>query len=215
MFKASPNGRFLAVQPAMNNGAALYDTKSWQLLGSIDVGIDAVSDMAFDPNSSRLALATVKEDVFVSDLTGSSSPVRFHAPEAGSTSTMLGPLAFSPDGHRLVITTGLPLTASSPHAAAVQVFDAETGAHIRTIPGAVLPVQGVAWLSVANSIVAVDGANVLHVWPDAGAGGDGSIRMSGRDAGPLTMNRSATGFAYGTDRMLGLYRLNETDVAAK
>jgi WD40 repeat protein len=77
--------------------------------------------------------------------------------ESARSST--GALTFTPDGKRLIVGLVGP---RAPHA--IEVYDAETGRHVRRLAGHAGPVWGLACLPDGRRMASVGGDRTLRVW---------------------------------------------------
>lgn len=122
----SDNGRTLAIGGAP--GIALYDERTGKIVRVLhaprsllrSAPFNETPSMAFSPDGSRLATATIG-GVVLFDLANGTSRVL----GAFSPATLFGSVAFTPDGRFVIVSTSQPF---------ISVFDATTGSRVRELP---------------------------------------------------------------------------------
>lgn len=155
----SPDGRFLASGSGTfrsdEGKIHLWDAKSGRLIRTLEGHTGTLSNLAFSPDSRRLASSSADKKVKIWDVASGLEAINLH----GHTDNVWG-LTFSPDGHRLV-SSGTDQT--------VRVWDAsplekETGSELASLIGSGGRDNPVA-MSGDGQFVASAGADaIVRVW---------------------------------------------------
>jgi WD40 repeat protein len=124
-------------------GVKLWDTKTWELVRTLDGPLAIHAALAFAPNRELLAEGTITS-VELWELGARSSHWRL----AG-----WGPISFSPDGK---------LLASAGEDYGVHLWDPLTGKQLRVLPGSKRYVEALAFSPDGKLIAVSDGR--VHLW---------------------------------------------------
>ena len=205
-FSMSPDGKYLAIIFALYNSVVLYDVKSWALIGELATSNSAPGEIAFDPTGSRIAVGTYGGEVIIGGIFASDASIKFR-PFGPDDNTVIGPLAFSPDGQSLLVTAGITVAANA-RPAAVQIFNVSSGQKVRELPVIDRPIKSAAWLSEGSLALVLDNAQKLHVWPAGDVGTETTVQMFGTDGGPLSPSPAGGGFAYGSGQRIATFRVH-------
>jgi WD40 repeat protein/serine/threonine protein kinase len=139
--------------------AAVYDGHSGRLLRELSMGSTFVKFVAFSADGTRLALATgdpfcmsPEFDLHVIDVATGNRVAVAHGFDGGHAAVLS--LAFSPDGHRLVTT----------HAHGSRVWNAETLAEERRLPGHTVLVRAAAFSPDGRRLATAGFDRTVKLW---------------------------------------------------
>jgi len=171
----SPDGRKIVVGAFFSNEVWIFDAQTGELLeelvppeGAEDMGYNSVD---WSPDGSKIAAAKFDSIAPVWD---ASSGERLYIIDGHEPPTEVWCVAFSPDGSRLLTTSGSDEGGAKDHTA--RIWDAETGEELLILSGHTKSIQFGFWSPDGQRIVTASTDNTVRIW-DAN-NGDELLRIS-------------------------------------